>query len=80
MRLMIGTALIALAFCAPALAAVQIPRQPPPRTPLAQLPKQTRPSPTPGRCTLAACINQGISQGYPQVGAVNWCNANKNGC
>jgi len=77
MRFKIGAALLALAFSVPAVTEAQIPRQPPPRT---QPPQQTRPPPKPSKCSLAACINQGVSQGYPHTGALNWCQANRNGC
>jgi hypothetical protein len=84
MRLKIGAALLALAFAAPAGAEVQMPRQPQPRTqplpPPPPPPSQTIPVPKTAKCSLAACINQGVSQGYAHTAALNWCQANNNGC
>jgi hypothetical protein len=77
MRLKIAAALLALAFSAPAGTEAQIARPPQPRT---QPPQQTQPVPKTSKCSLAACINQGVSQGGSHVGALNWCQANRNGC
>jgi hypothetical protein len=81
MRLKIGAALLTLAFSIP-VAGSQTPRQPqlPPPQHRTHPPPQTQSVPKINKCSLAACINQGVSQGYPHVGALNWCQANKNGC
>ena len=79
MRLKVGAAFLMLAFAAPAGAEVQILRQPQPRTQPPPLP-QTTPAPKTAKCSLAACINQGVSQGYAHKAALNWCQANNNGC
>ena len=78
MRFKIGAALLVLAFSAVA-AEAQIPRPPQPRT-LPPPQTQTQPVPKTSKCSLAACINQGVTQGYPHVAALNWCQANRNGC
>ena len=79
MRLRIGAAFLALAFAVPAAAEVPTPRQPQPRT-QPPPPSQTNPAPKTAKCSLAACINQGVSQGYAHTAALNWCQANNNGC
>jgi hypothetical protein len=85
MRLKIGTAFLVLALAAPAGAEVQIPRQPqsraqPPPPPKPPPSPKTIPAPKTAKCSLAACINQGVSQGYGHKAALNWCQANNNGC
>jgi len=80
MRLKIGAALLALTFAVPAGAEVQMPRQPQPRTQPPPAPPRTTPAPKTAKCSLAACINQGVSQGSPHTAALNWCQANNNGC
>jgi hypothetical protein len=78
MRFGIGTALLALAFVLPAMAEVQMPPRPP--SPRTQPPRPGQPPPKPSQCSLAACVNQGVSRGDSHTGALNWCQANRNGC